>query len=119
MISNIIRSIPKPTKIIPDVTTFLKLIGRNCIEYESIFENKWDNLFNWKSMTLKEKGIPIQQRKYILLQVDHFTNGLPIREFKKGKKSFFGGERHQKENRAKHRAQERLKLREQNDEEYN
>lgn len=117
IISTVLRNVPKPTRAIPDVNTFLKVIGRNCSEYEPIFDNNWDNLFNWKSTTLKEKGLPIQQRKYILLQVDHFKNGLPMREFKKGKKSFFGGERHQKENRAKHRIQERLKQRQENEDE--
>ncbi|KAK5781655.1 mitochondrial 37S ribosomal protein mS41 FYV4 PWA37_004551 [Arxiozyma heterogenica] len=95
---SIARPIPKPTNNVPDVETFLKLIGRNCVEFKDTYENKWDNLFLWDGPVLKEKGVPIQQRKYILSQVQNFriSGDQSIKEVKKGKKSFFGGERKRK-----------------------
>lgn len=56
---------------------------------------------------MKEKGIPIQQRKYILRQVERLRKGEDVREIPEGKKSYFGGERKRKENTAKLRAEAR------------
>lgn len=100
---SVVRSIPKPTSKIPDVETFLKVIGRDCIEFKDTYENKWDNLFQWDGPILKEKGVPIQQRRYILSQVENFrvSGDQSIKEIKKGKKSFFGGERKRKAFKAK------------------
>lgn len=97
------RSVPKPTPKIPDVETFLKKVGRDCIEFKDTYENKWDNLFQWDGPILKEKGVPVPQRKYILSQVEKYrTNGdESVKEIKKGKKSFFGGERKRKEFKAR------------------
>ncbi|CCF58104.1 hypothetical protein KAFR_0D04560 [Kazachstania africana CBS 2517] len=93
--------VPKPTDDIPTVATFLEKIGRDCSEFTEVFEDKWSNLFTWDSAALKEKNIPIRQRRYILSQVEHFRNDSDVREIKRGKKSFFGGERKRKENMAK------------------
>lgn len=100
---SIARSIPKPTNKVPDVETFLKVIGRDCVEFKDTYENKWDNLFSWDGPVLKEKGVPIQQRKYILSQVENFrvSGDQAIKEIKRGKKSFFGGERKRKAFKAK------------------
>lgn len=103
------RVIPRPTDHIPDVTSFLTRIGRKCDEVAEIYENKWENLFLWDSRVLKEKGVSVQQRKYILHQVEKLRKNEPIVEIKKGKKSFFGGERKRKENIAKWRAEQRSK----------
>lgn len=102
-------SIPTATDKVPDVNTFLNTIGRKCNEFADTYENKWDNLFKWNSRDMKEKGIPIQQRKYILFQVEKFRNGNTIKEVAKGKKSFFGGERSRKEKKAKWLAEQRQK----------
>ena len=69
------------------------------------FENNWNNLFQWDSKILKEKGVNIQQRKYILKQVHNYRNNRPIHEIKLGKKSFFGGERKRKAFTAKWKAE--------------
>lgn len=103
------RVIPSPTSQIPDVTSFLTRIGRKCDEVAELYENNWDNLFLWDSRVLKEKGVSVQQRRYILHQVEKFRKNEPVVEIKKGKKSFFGGERNRKENIAKWRAEERSK----------
>ena len=98
-------TIPKPNEQIPDVDTFLAKIGRNCNELKDTFENNWNNLFLWDSKTLKEKGVNIQQRRYILNQIQKYRNNEPIREIKLGKKSFFGGERKRKAFTAKWKAE--------------
>ncbi|KAM3161714.1 Protein FYV4, mitochondrial [Lachancea thermotolerans] len=102
-----LRKIPAPNGELADAGAFLSKIGRKCEEFNETFENKWENLFHWDSKVLKEKGIPPQQRKYILSQVERLRKNEPIREIKEGKKSFFGGERKRKETKAKLRAQER------------
>ncbi|CAB4252361.1 similar to Saccharomyces cerevisiae YHR059W FYV4 Protein of unknown function, required for survival upon exposure to K1 killer toxin [Maudiozyma barnettii] len=99
--------IPKQTEQIPDVASFLKTIGRNCNEFVDTYENQWDNLFKWDSRVMKEKGIPTQQRKYILFQLEKFRDGEEIIAINKGKKSFFGGERTRKEKKAKWLAEQR------------
>lgn len=103
------RVVPGPTSQIPDVTSFLTKIGRKCEEVADVYENKWENLFSWDSRILKEKGVSVQQRKYILHQVEKLRKGEDIVEIKKGKKSFFGGERKRKENIAKWKAEQRAK----------
>ncbi|CDO93176.1 unnamed protein product [Kluyveromyces dobzhanskii CBS 2104] len=102
-----LRKTVSPSKQIPDVATFLNRIGRKCEEFAETYENKWDNLFIWDGKMLKEKGIPIEQRRYILNQVEKLRKGEDILEIKKGKKSFFGGERKRKENISKWRAEQR------------
>ncbi|CAI4063639.1 mitochondrial 37S ribosomal protein mS41 SKDI_08G1020 [Saccharomyces kudriavzevii IFO 1802] len=98
-------AIPKSNEQIPDVDSFLTKIGRNCNELKDTFENNWNNLFQWDSKTLKEKGVNIQQRRYILNQVQKYRNNEPIHEIKLGKKSFFGGERKRKAFTAKWKAE--------------
>ena len=102
-----LRKTVKPTEDIPDVSAFLNKIGRKCDEFAETYENKWENLFAWDGKVLKEKGIPVQQRRYILSQVEKLRKGEDIKEIKKGKKSFFGGERKRKETIAKWRAEQR------------
>ncbi|EDO18868.1 hypothetical protein Kpol_1023p37 [Vanderwaltozyma polyspora DSM 70294] len=102
-------SIPKTNESIPDVDTFLKKIGRSCHEASETYGNNWSNLFTWKSRALKRRGITAQQRKYILEQVERYKRNKEIVQVDKGKKSFFGGERHRKENHAKWEAEQRVK----------
>lgn len=101
------KNIPPPTADIPDVKTFLTRIGRKCDELTDVYENNWENLFTWGRELLKDKGVSVQQRKYILYQVEMMRQHKPIQEIKEGKKSFFGGERSRRENIAKWRAEQR------------
>lgn len=107
VIKTTVRTVPAPTTEIPSVEAFLNRIGRKCGELNETFESKWENLFEWDSKIMKEKGIPIQQRKYILRQVERLRKGEDVREIPEGKKSYFGGERKRKENTAKLRAEAR------------
>lgn len=104
-----LRITPKPSDQVPDVTTFLSKIGRKCEEVAEVYENNWNNLFLWDSKILKEKGVTVQQRRYILHQVEKLRKNEPIIEVKKGKKSFFGSERNRKETVAKWRAEQNSK----------
>ncbi|XBW35669.1 hypothetical protein QEN19_001240 [Hanseniaspora menglaensis] len=87
--------IPQPCDDIPDVTAFLNKIGRNSTEYaESVYENKWENLFLFKLKELKSKNMPIDTRRYILSQVEKYKNNELelVKEIKNGVKKN-GGER--------------------------
>lgn len=87
--------VPKPSEKIPDVATFLKTIGRNTEEYaETVYENKWENLFLYKLKELKSKNMPIDTRRYIMSQVEKFRQGEfeLLTEIKNGVKKN-GGER--------------------------
>lgn len=103
------RVIPKPSKVIPDVNTFLQKIGRSANELAPVYENNWKKLFTLKRDELKEKGVTPQNRKYVLQQVEKYRNEGTVMEIKKSKKSFFGGERHRRENIAKWRNQQKSK----------
>ncbi|KAL0633434.1 telomere length regulation protein [Maublancomyces gigas] len=100
--------IPSATKAIPDVPTFLKRIGRNTIQHEPKFTS-WEQFFALTSTQMRELGIePTRNRRYILHWREAFrmANGeLKLKEHKRGKK-IDGGERRQKEVRAKRRAEE-------------
>lgn len=98
--------VPQPTPLIPDVTAFFNKIGRGTIEQVEHFPT-WESLFTTSSFEMKEKGLDIQTRKYILKQVEHLRQGEKIHEHLKGKKSYYGGEYKRKENTAKILAKKR------------
>lgn len=50
---------------------------------------------------MKEKGIDVQARRYLLNQLQKFRDGERILEVKKGKKSYYGSEYKRKEIKAK------------------
>jgi truncated hemoglobin YjbI len=100
------RPVPKPTAAIPSVEAFLTKIGRNCNEHAQHFP-AWHTLFNTSSAKMKELGIDVSQRRYILSQLEKVRQGLPVTHHKLGKKSFFGGERNRNERVGKLRAQQR------------
>ncbi|KAH3675834.1 hypothetical protein WICMUC_002480 [Wickerhamomyces mucosus] len=107
-------TIPKPTSAIPDVETFLNKIGRNSSEHLEIFP-EWSSLFTITSRELKEKGIDTAARRYLLNQINHLRNGDEIRNYKQGKKSFYGGEYKRNEKTSKilaERRAERIKYEE-------
>ncbi|KAI9042213.1 mitochondrial 37S ribosomal protein mS41 [Aspergillus affinis] len=69
-------SIPSPTPFVPDVQTFLKLIGRGMAKHESKFPS-WDKLFALSSTELRDLGIePARQRRYLLRKREKFRQGI-------------------------------------------
>lgn len=106
-------SIPKPqvppyTTKVPDVASFLKLIGRNA----SIHATKlptWEALFNSTSAQLKSVGVePARLRKYIIWWRERYRiagGEIELGEVKRGRK-IDGGERRKKMVRAIRRTQE-------------
>lgn len=100
---------PAPTTQVPDVTTFLTKIGRNCQVHAAKF-TEWATLFDATSTQLKELGIePSRTRRYIIRWRETYrrNNGkVKLHEQKRGVK-IDGGERRQKEVRAKRFAEER------------
>lgn len=68
-------SVPKPTPFVPDVETFLKLIGRGLSAQTSKIPS-WDKLFTMSSEELKDAGIePARTRRYLLRWRQKFRNG--------------------------------------------
>jgi len=68
--------VPLPTPFVPDVQTFLTLIGRDMSKFASKFSS-WDNLFTLPSAELRELGIePARQRRYLLRQREKFRRGV-------------------------------------------
>ncbi|KAH7251636.1 IGR protein motif-domain-containing protein [Fusarium tricinctum] len=67
--------IPKPRPFVPDVPTFLTLIGRGLNKYANKFPS-WNALFSLTSPQLKELGIePPRNRKYLLHWMQRYRNG--------------------------------------------
>ncbi|KAF1815986.1 hypothetical protein P152DRAFT_455708 [Eremomyces bilateralis CBS 781.70] len=69
------RPIPPPTPFVPDVATFLKVIGRNLSAHSSRIPS-WDALFTYSSSQLRASGIePARKRKYLLWWRERFRQG--------------------------------------------
>ncbi len=67
--------IPSPTPFVPDVPTFLKVIGRNASQHAAKFPN-WEALFSFSSHQLRESGLePARTRRYLLRWRDKFRKG--------------------------------------------
>ena len=67
--------IPSPTPFVPDVPTFLKLIGRELSKHASKIES-WEELFTLTSNQLKTRGIePPRTRRYLLRWREKFRKG--------------------------------------------
>jgi hypothetical protein len=105
-----VAQIVPPTAEIPDVQTFMKKIGRDASETTDHFES-WEHFMTASSEYMKEKGIDTRLRRYIISQREKFRQGLPVREYKRGKKSW-GGERKRDEFRAQHFGRLRAEQRE-------
>lgn len=68
--------IPQPTPFVPDVRTFLTLIGRNLSTHAPKIPT-WEALFSLSGAQLKESGIePARARRYLLWWRDRFRNGI-------------------------------------------
>ncbi|KAM0470218.1 hypothetical protein ACHAPX_010006 [Trichoderma viride] len=67
--------IPQPRPFVPDVPTFLTLIGRGLNKHASKFPS-WESLFSLTSPQLKELGIePPRNRKYLLQWMQRYRKG--------------------------------------------
>lgn len=73
---NVVGSnVPPPTPFVPDVPTFLSLIGRQMSKHSSKFSS-WDDLFTMSSQQLREAGLePTHQRRYLLRWREKFRRG--------------------------------------------
>ena len=68
--------IPKPTPFVPDVPTFLTLIGRGLSAHASKIPS-WEALFSLSSAQLREAGVePARARRYLLWWRERFRNGV-------------------------------------------
>jgi len=68
--------IPKPTPFVPDVQTFLTLIGRR-LSMHSAKIPSWEALFSLSSQQLREAGVePARARRYLLWWRERFRNGI-------------------------------------------
>ena len=68
-------SIPSPRPFIPDVSTFLTLIGRGLSKHSSKFPS-WEALFSLTSPELKELGIePPRNRRYLVQWMQRYRKG--------------------------------------------
>ena len=66
---------PRPTPFVPDVQTFLTLIGRNLSQHASKIPS-WNALFSLTSSQLRELGIePPRARRYLLAWREKFRQG--------------------------------------------
>lgn len=67
--------VPPPIPFVPDVQTFLKVIGRSSSQHASKFPT-WDALFSLSSAQLREVGLePPRARKYILRWREKYRKG--------------------------------------------
>ncbi|KAI1330061.1 IGR protein motif-domain-containing protein [Xylariaceae sp. FL0255] len=70
-----IPEVPPPTPFVPDVPTFLKVIGRNLSQHASKIPD-WETLFTLTSEQMRELGIePPRSRKYLLRWRQKFREG--------------------------------------------
>ncbi|KXJ93146.1 IGR protein motif-domain-containing protein [Microdochium bolleyi] len=66
--------VPQPTPFIPDVETFLTVIGRNLKQHASKFPT-WDSLFALTSQQMRDLGVePARSRKYLMRWRRRFQN---------------------------------------------
>ncbi|KAJ5306677.1 hypothetical protein PENANT_c003G03917 [Penicillium antarcticum] len=69
-------AVPSPTPFVPDVPTFLTLIGREMSKQASKIPT-WEDLFTFNSNQLREAGIePARQRRYLIRKREKFRHGL-------------------------------------------
>ncbi|CAI7599115.1 unnamed protein product [Penicillium pancosmium] len=72
----VVPSVPSPTPFVPDVPTFLTLIGREMSKHSSKITS-WEQLFASTSDQLRSLGIEnSRQRRYLIRKREKFRNGL-------------------------------------------
>ncbi|ODV62328.1 mitochondrial 37S ribosomal protein mS41 ASCRUDRAFT_74734 [Ascoidea rubescens DSM 1968] len=119
-VGRFIYPIPKPTKEIPDVKTFLEKIGRNTVENEEAFES-WNEFFRMSAEEMKEKGVETDIRRYIINWRYKFISSkgkVKLANLKLGKKKN-GGERNRREHEGRLKNQKRAELRKKYEESMN
>lgn len=68
--------IPSPTPFVPNVTTFLTLIGRNMKDHASKFPT-WEAFFSLQPAQLKQLGVePSRDRRYMMTWRNRFRHGI-------------------------------------------
>lgn len=68
--------IPQPIPLVPDVKTFLTVIGRDMKQHAQKFPT-WEALFSLTSEQLKELGVePPRSRRYLLRMRKRFVDGV-------------------------------------------
>lgn len=102
-----VLNIPKSSKEVPDVNTFLKKIGRGATENAETFENDWKKFFTMNSRKMKEEGIDTKLRRYILDWREKYAQGIPLDEIKLPVKKH-GGERRKRIYAAEKKVKERI-----------
>ncbi|KAL2834519.1 IGR protein motif-domain-containing protein [Aspergillus cavernicola] len=69
-------SVPQTTPFVPNVETFLTLIGRDMAKHSSKLPS-WEKLFTLNSSELRDLGIePTRQRRYLLRKREKFRQGI-------------------------------------------
>ncbi|KIM89022.1 hypothetical protein PILCRDRAFT_49613, partial [Piloderma croceum F 1598] len=71
--------IPPPTDKINSPTDFLKAIGRS--SETKVHIGDWAEFWNVSGLTMKAKGVGVQDRRYILWCMEKYRQGFKIREF--------------------------------------
>ncbi|KAK5122392.1 hypothetical protein LTR85_003976 [Meristemomyces frigidus] len=67
---------PRPTPFVPDVQTFLTLIGRDLSKHAAKIPS-WEALFSLSGQQLRESGVePARARRYLLWWRERFRNGI-------------------------------------------
>lgn len=75
IITTSIPRLPKPTPFVPDVSTFLTLIGRKLSQHADKISS-WNDLFSLTTSQLRDLGVePPRTRRYLLRWLDRFRNG--------------------------------------------
>ncbi|KAI7488329.1 hypothetical protein KC351_g2052 [Hortaea werneckii] len=70
------QRIPKPTPFVPDVQTFLTLIGRKLSAHSAKIPS-WEALFSLSGQQLREAGVePARARRYLMWWRERFRNGI-------------------------------------------
>ncbi|KAK6219692.1 IGR protein domain-containing protein [Colletotrichum tabaci] len=67
--------VPSPIPLVPDVPTFLKVLGRGLSQHVDKFPS-WESLFTLSSTQLRELGLePPRTRRYLLTWLERYRKG--------------------------------------------
>ncbi|RCK56351.1 Protein FYV4, mitochondrial [Candida viswanathii] len=104
--------VPGTKETVHDLETFMRLIGRRCVELMEEFDNDLETFLRMSSAEMKEKGIDSRTRRYLINWRHKFVHGLePLRTYSRGRKKN-GGERKERRVVALRRALARLEEKE-------
>ncbi|RCK60807.1 Protein FYV4, mitochondrial [Candida viswanathii] len=104
--------VPGTKETVHDLETFMRLIGRRCVELTEEFDNDLETFLRMSSAEMKEKGIDARTRRYLINWRYKFVHGLePLRTYSRGRKKN-GGERKERRVLALRRAMVRLEEKE-------